>query len=241
MPHGYPDWGLDSGDLGLIDQDLTELAARLGGLFNYGTGGKTIYIDDFSHSFSTWQQVNNAHNSVAVSSNETGELYEGCLRITADAGFTPDITLRKFIVGLPRNRMGFEVTFADGIGNSDVKMIMEMNIPSGRFTATLHYHNATHLLSVYDSAGVDALNQTVLWQINSKYLFNRLKFVADFNTLKYGLVYFNEQSFDASAIAFQSAAGGYTGDSVKFQIDVVGADIVRPTYLGHVAITRNEP
>jgi hypothetical protein len=241
MPHGYPDWGLDSGDLGLIDQDLTELAARLGGLFNYGTGGKTIYIDDFSHSVNTWVVVLNNGSTAFITSNEVGELYEGCAKISPNGVGAINVTMRKYVSGLPATRMGFELTLSNGIGNAQLDVTAIFSGIGGIRTAHLRYNGTQHVLSVFDQNNAQQNIGSPIWNINSKWIFNRVKVVADFPASKYGLVYFMDQSFDASAIAMQNAGGGGSGSYVEMQIDITGADIVRPTYIGHVAITRNEP
>ena len=168
--------------------------------------GEVIWADNFEDNINKWQVTGTGSGYSATLSTDT------CRNKAKSVKLVPgNLTGNKVAIarGLPRpiaTTIGFEFSFAKAASPNPLEMHIGLFDGTNLHEAAFRYYDPTSTIQYKDSAGSWQDIATDVDLGSSKYLWNGLKLVADFDTNKYVRLIFNNRQFDLSLYALYESA-----------------------------------
>lgn len=242
MVHTLPPWTTKYRMVKIFGQiDSGELAARLGALSTMDRRGNLIFYDDFNETALHWDTLADGTGaSIELNTNYAWIGDKSIKLVTGDA--TDDTTyLRKTFAPTLDRKIGIEVHIQTPPDGLEFWLIFYGFDGTTRYQGLLTYDAKNDNLNLDYGAGstvklgdtIDTLWTHRLWEI--------LKVVFDWETMKYVRVIHNDTEYDVSMYSLQTQASARLPHLSVHLYAVSTANANATMYLDGFILTQNEP
>jgi len=223
---GQPDYGMYAPkEVTASISDMGEVAARLGSIVIYDKRGDVVDFDNFEEPVLRWRIDAGLPETIQFNS-----LYprsgSQCLRLYAD-GVGSDPMIYSNISILGSSRLGFEVSFNNLSGTTDLQFYNQFYSGTHLLRAGIKVDRLNSLLYIRDAADNWVLYQDLIKLTSPCYY--TMKYVVDFSTGYYVRVMFGKLEYDASTIqcySMVSVAAPQIGRIIQLVTKAAAAGVV---------------
>ena len=242
MAHGYPDYGVGAPYKTIYPVlDLGELAARLGSIITFDRRGNVIWFDDFEQGINKWKKNFTGFAGTITSTQERARTGGFSAKITPYPDSDSRTRMEHYMPLPIIGRLGFEFSFTWVYDVGEIVL-----------NASLYGHDYHHSSQIrYLGGGYRRwyyLDENSNWQEIGRvilhaedYLFNTIKLVVDYKTLKYVRLIVNETEFNLSGIPYRLLSPAATYFLMHYIESRPHTNVEVSSYIDDVILTQNEP
>ncbi len=240
---GYWDWGYPQAPIAaVLEQDLGELAARLGSPVFYDRQGQVVLMDSFEDGIAPWRASLDGAGAAAALSAVTSRhgRYSFALTAGSDAGLNVSVT--RFVAPLQDSPIGIEASFTlneDGTTTEPTTQSFTLHLEV--FDGVTQKRGALRLVlpsgqaQILDENGVYIdVGDTVLYYANSK-VWHTMKYVLDLDAGEYSRARINNVAIPVASNAIRTPASAQR-PSVHTSLEYVGVSGSNPVCYGDIVL-----
>lgn len=242
MPRDAPDYS-NVGGMGTLEraQDWTELAVRLGSPKSHDRAGIVLFMDSFEYGFESWEKTEGATGGSVVVTSEKARTKAFCVKMVSGSGANEASQLYRRFPYPELSNYGFEssVIFADTVQYMIWTLALRDGAEEHQFQIMYIPGETQFTATIPGGSSIAVLSDITL---DKGYgLFHNIKFVVDFDNLKYIRLIVNEEEVDLSdyePYTFTHVSNPHLGVTFTLYGDTGDNDAV---YIDDVIVTQREP
>jgi len=241
MARGAPDDSniIKTGAVYRLD-DMAELAARLGTIYNYHRFGDVVFLEDFEKGAAKWVLTAYGAGSTVTITSDKALSGNQCIYLHAQAGLGPRAMISKALALPISKRLGF--SFAFNLGDDFVYFGANVLYYTGTrlYEFEIDYDWATGYLKYY-TVGSVMQNFLYVGELSRDHkLFHIVKITFDAETGDYNTLFIDQLSADMTALNC-----GYVADTTNPHLELLIAslalsDASSDMYVDDVILSQNE-
>lgn len=241
VAHGSPDYGpRQPKSIGYANQDLAELAARLGSIITFDRRGDTVWLDNFEDNVNKWEASYTGNGaSVALSTTRALSGAKSCALTPGDV-VGNRASIKKRTGALAPGKIGFSI--ADSINDLHSKHILEIEYYDGTnyHFAAVQYDIVNQVLQYQDSnEDFQTFASSVDFKENTS-LFYNLKLVIDTVNSKYTRFITDSTEYDLSSYSYSHSSSSTTPQLVASFHAYNNSAANNTSYCDDARISQNE-
>ena len=222
---------------------FAELAQRMGIPYLYDKRGEVIWYDDFQNGVILWGVSTSGTGAAAAADTTVARRGKQSAKLTAGTSSTTSVELQHLESYLGPMKVGAQITFSVPATYTPLSLDVTLILLGAghNLQGKIRVDFANSALKYYNNVGVYTTFATPINIFTGSYMWNSLKFVVDFSTLKYIRCMFQGTKYDLSANAIHDLAAGndyYFGIFVKVNGDVNSNKYL---WIDSAILTGNEP
>lgn len=240
MPRGLPDYyNPDT----LVSQRLAnveEIVTALRGVPSLDNRGRTIFFDNFKDGVAAYYLTSGGDGSDAVADTSIAEVPPNSLYFECgtDAG-SGSSTAWRIIRSIAAKKVGFEVSIGFTAALPDITCMLRYDDGDNQLEGRWELDGNNGIITVWDVNTPKVIATMTAEPGRTGWL--PIKIVLDFENRVYTRCLVGLSSIDVSDYSLRSIATAYEGQLSLYLNGTAQDDATNEMYVGHIAITADEP